>query len=119
MQLATRRDFALLAATQNKGLNGAPTTESTMMKSDMLEAAEARYLEALNAFISEANDNHHMAVLVDALTWTLARIAVGYGTATVAGDILGRLGRHMLQFSEHQRAQDEASKAREAGHLPH
>lgn len=90
-----------------------------MMKSDTLEAAEARYLEALDAFVSEANHNQHMATLVEALTWTLARIVVGYGTSTVAGDILGRLGRHMVDQSEQQRAQDEASKAREAGHLPH
>jgi hypothetical protein len=88
-----------------------------MMKSDTLEAAEGRYLEALNAFVSEANHNGHMTVLVEALTWTLARIAVGYGTPTVAGDILGRLGRHMVDHSEHQRAQEEASRARDAGGL--
>lgn len=88
-----------------------------MMKSDTLEAAEARYLEALDAFVSNANENQHMAALVEALTWTLARIAVGYGTPTVAGDILGRLGRHMVDQSEHQRAQEEASRARDAGGL--
>ena len=35
---------------------------------DTLEAAEARYLEAFNAFVSEANENQHMAALVDPLT---------------------------------------------------
>lgn len=90
-----------------------------MMKSDTLEAAEARYVEAFDAFVSEALENQHMAALVDALTWTLARIAVGYGTVTVAGDILGRFGRHIVDHSEQQRAQEEARKAREAGQLPH
>ena len=84
---------------------------------DTLETAEARYLDVLDAFVSEASHNQHMAALVEALTWTLARIAVGYGTPTVAGDILGRLGRHMVDQSEHQQAQDEASRAREAGGL--
>jgi hypothetical protein len=121
--VATRRDFALLAATENKGLNGAPTTESTMMKSNTpqaaLQAAEARYLEALNGFVSQAHEDKHMVALVEALTWTLARIAIGYGTSTVVGDILGRLGRHISDQSDRKRAQNEASKAREAGQLPH
>lgn len=87
-----------------------------MTKSETLAAAEARYLEALNAFVSEANDNQHVAALVEALTWTLARIAVGYGTPGT-GDILGRLGRHMAHLFERHRARDEASRAREAGGL--
>ena len=92
-----------------------------MMKSNTLQAAlqaaEARYLEALNGFVSQAHEDKHMVALVEALTWTLARIAVGYGTSTVVGDILGRLGRHMVDQSDRQRAQEEASRARDAGGL--
>jgi hypothetical protein len=92
-----------------------------MMKSDTLQAAlqaaEARYLEALNGFVFQANQDKHMVALVEALTWTLARIAVGYGTSTVVGDILGRLGRHMVDRSERQRAQEQASRVRDAGGL--
>jgi hypothetical protein len=87
-----------------------------MTKSDTLAAAEARYLQALNAFVSEANENQHVAALVEALTWTLARIAVGYGTPGT-GDILGRLGRHMMDLFERYRPRDEASRVREAAGL--
>jgi hypothetical protein len=94
-----------------------------MMKSETLQAAlqaaEARYLETLNRFVSQANEDKHMVALVEALTWTLARIVVGYGTSNVTGDILGRLGQHIVHHSDRQRAQNEASKAREAGQLPH
>ena len=82
---------------KTRQLNRAPTLESTL--NDTLEAAEARYLEVLDAFVSQASHNQHMVALVEALTWTLARIAVGCVTSTVAGDILGRLGRHMVDQS--------------------
>jgi hypothetical protein len=80
---------------------------------DTLKAAEARYLQAFDALLYEAKENQHMAALVDALTGTLARIAVGYGTPNVAGDILARLGRAMVGYAERQRAQGDASRVRD------
>jgi hypothetical protein len=59
-------------------------------------------------------------------TFTITPAKDGFGftpncltIATLAGDILGRLGRHMLTHSAQQRSQDEVSKARDAGQLPH
>lgn len=91
--------------------------ESTSMKSETPEAARTRYLESVNAFVADADENHQMAALVDVLTWTLARIAVGYGTPTVAGDILGRLGRHMMDLSAHRLELEEGDSVRETGGL--
>jgi hypothetical protein len=44
-----------------------------MSKEKALREAGARYTKALTAFVSEANEKQHMAALVEALTWTLAR----------------------------------------------
>lgn len=74
---------------------------------------------ALDGFVVEANENQSMAALVDSLTWTLARIAVGYGTPAVTGDILLRLGRHLGDHSERERAQQEANQTRVEGRPAH
>jgi hypothetical protein len=93
--------------------------ESTMKHLGALEAAGARYVEALDGFVVEANENQNMAALVDSLTWTLARIAVGYGASGVTADILLRLGRHLGDHSERQRAQEEANQGRVEGRRTH
>jgi hypothetical protein len=80
---------------------------------------EERYLKAIGALVEDAGEHDSTAILVEVLTWTLARIAVGYGTTGVSGDILLRLGRHMCDLTERKQAQDEAVKSRKAGHAAH
>jgi hypothetical protein len=80
---------------------------------------EERYLKAIGVLVEDAGDRDSTAILVEVLTWTLARIAVGYGTTGVSGDILLRLGRHMCDLTERRDAQAEAAKSRQAGHAAH
>ncbi len=80
---------------------------------------ELRYLNAANALLDDAVEHESPHILVDVLTWTLARMVVGYGAPAVAGDILRRLGEHIGTLAERQRAQQEAEQAKEEGRAPH
>ena len=63
-----------------------------------------------------------MEVLVDVLTWTLARIANGYGQPATA-DVLRRFADHLGDLALRQREQEAAKKearaAKRRGLRPH
>jgi len=80
---------------------------------------ELRYLNALNALLDDSVENESPRILADVLTWTLARMVVGYRAAAVAGDVLRLLGVHIGTLSERQRAREEAAKEKEEGRVPH
>jgi len=80
---------------------------------------ELRYLTAVNALLDDAVETESPRILADVLTWTLARMVVGYGAPTVAGDILRRLGEHIGTLAERRRASEEAAKEKEEGRVPH
>jgi len=80
---------------------------------------ELRYLTAVNALHDDAVETDSPRILADVLTWTLARIVVGYGAPSVAGDILRRLGEHIGTLADRRRAFEEAVKEKEDGRLPH
>ncbi len=81
---------------------------------------ELRYLTAANALLDDAVAHESPRILVDVLTWTLARMVVGYGApAVVAGDILRRLGEQIGTLAERRRAQQEAEQAKEEGRASH
>jgi hypothetical protein len=83
------------------------------------QQTELRYLNAVNALLDDAVETDSPRILVDVLTWTLARMVVGYGAPAVAGDILRRLGEHIGTLADRRRAQEEAEKEKEAGRAPH
>jgi len=83
------------------------------------EQVELRYINTANALLDDAVEHESPRILADVLTWTLARMVVGYGTPVVAGDILRRLGEHIGTLAERRRAQEEAEQAKEEGHAPH
>ena len=83
------------------------------------QQTELCYLNTANALLDDAVEHESPRILADVLTWTLARMVVGYSTPVVAGDILRRLGEHIGTLAERRRAQDEAERAKEDGHAPH
>jgi len=58
-------------------------------------------------------------ILVDVLTWELARLAIACDTPAAAADILKSLGKHMGEIVARRDAQAEAKAAKEKGALPH
>ena len=83
------------------------------------QQTELRYLNTANALLDDAVEHETPRILADVLTWTLARMVIGYGTPVVAGDILRRLGEHIGTLAERRRAQEEAAQAKEEGRPPH
>jgi len=79
---------------------------------------ELRYLNAANALLDDAVEHDSPRILVDVLTWTLARMVVGYGAPAVAGDVLRCLGEHISTLAERRCAQQEAQHAKEEGRAP-
>ena len=82
------------------------------------ELAERRYLKALDDLTADAWDGKHMHILADSLAWTLARVAVGCGTAAT-GDVLRRIGDYICKIETRRQAAEEAQRARQEGRLPH
>lgn len=80
---------------------------------------ELRYLNALEPLLVDALQHRSGHILVDVLTWTLARIAVGHGSVWIAGDIVRRLGDHMHTLAERERSREERQQATEGGHPEH
>ena len=81
------------------------------------QRAELRYMAAIDALVEDAREHRHVGVLVDVLTWHLARIGFANGMFA-AGDILRCLGGHFSHIAEQHAAQREAEAAKEAGHAP-
>lgn len=80
--------------------------------------ADERYVRALAAMVEDAVSNRRLEMLVDRLTSTLGSIGLNCGPR-VTGDILGRLGHHLIMADERRRAANEAEQARKEGRAPH
>ena len=80
---------------------------------------EMRYLKATDALVDDALENRSLDILVDVLTWELARLAIACDTPAAAADILKSLGKHMGEIVARRDAQAEAKAAKEKGALPH
>ena len=67
---------------------------------------ESRYVNAAKALLEDAAENDAPRILVDVLTWTLARVVAAYGTPEcryefasdrrIAGELLMKLGIWVL-----------------------
>ncbi len=82
------------------------------------QLAEMRYTQALGELLNDAGEGGHVAILADALAWSIAQIMVHFGAGAV-GDILRRTGGYVGQLSERREAQQEAEKAKKEGRKPH
>ena len=82
------------------------------------QQAELRYQTVVDPLVDHALEHRQVEVLVDVLTWHLARIGYGFGTHAVA-DIVRRFGAHLGEISAREAAAREAKEAKKAGHAPH
>jgi len=82
------------------------------------QQAEQRYLQAIETLVDDARANGYAEVLVEVLTWTLARIANAFGPPATA-DVLRRFGGHLGDLAQRARAQEEAKDAKKKGLRPH
>ena len=74
----------------------------------------ARYSDEITALVEDASKRGQLRLLIDVITWHLARLSCHYGVIAT-GHILERLGSHTSYIAEHQRAIAEANEAKEAG----
>jgi hypothetical protein len=79
---------------------------------------EQRYLAKLGELVDDALERKSIETLVEALTWTLARIGATYG-AGATGDILRRLGGHLCEITAREQAEREAAEAKKRGLATH
>ena len=80
------------------------------------EQVELRYLAALKTLVDDALEHRQVEILVDVLTWNLARIGYGYGVQSV-GDIVRRLGGHIGDIAQREAAVCEAAEEKKAGRM--
>jgi hypothetical protein len=80
------------------------------------EQVESRYMAALQTLVDDALEQRHVEILVEVLTWNLARIGYGYGVQSV-GDIVRRLGGHLGDIAQREAAVREAAEAKKAGRM--
>jgi hypothetical protein len=81
-----------------------------------VQHVESRYMAALQTLVDDALEHRHVEILVDVLTWNLARIGYGYGVQSV-GDIVRRLGGHIGDIAQREAAVREAAEAKKAGRM--
>ena len=82
------------------------------------QLADERYMRAMGEMVKDAVSNNRLEMLVDRLTETLGSIGLNCGPR-VTGDILGRLGHHLIQADARRRAENEAEEAKKEGRAPH
>ena len=81
------------------------------------EELQQRYAEALNAVYADAIERREVQIFADVLAWELAVIATRNGPQAT-GDILQRLGIHLMRLAATDEAKREADQAREQGRRP-
>ena len=78
------------------------------------DAAE-RYLDGLRALQRDAIGRGEMAEYKSAMTRALAGVIFAYDSPAITGDILRKLGGHVEEFAERDRAQRELESLQKAG----
>ncbi len=97
---------------------GTAAREETLADCTPDSLANERYVRALAAMVEDAVSNRRLEMLVDRLASTLGSIGLNCGPR-VTGDILGRLGHHLIMADERRRAANEAEQAKKEGRAPH
>ena len=78
----------------------------------------AHYSNQITALIEDALKCGKPRLLINVITWHLARLSAHYGVVA-AGYILERLGWHISYITECERAQAEAEAAKQIGGQSH
>ena len=99
--------------------NAGPTEgQSASGETLTAQEIERRYAAAVNVILDDADQRKAWHIFVDVLASTLASVACRWGPGS-AGDIVRRLGNHMVQIARREQAQREAEEAKNAGRKPH
>jgi hypothetical protein len=78
---------------------------------------ERRYIEVMNALFVDAVERRAINVFTDVVTWKLAMVAYHFGPGA-AGDVMRKLGAHLVSTAQAEEAQREAKQAEKAGRRP-
>lgn len=78
---------------------------------------ERRYIEVMNALLTDATERRAVNIFTDIVAWKLAMVAYHFGPGA-AGDIVRKLGAHLVTIAEAEQAQREAKQAEKAGRRP-
>ncbi len=82
------------------------------------EGVMQRYSEALYALYEDASKHQRVEIFVDAATLALAAIAIHFGPR-VTGDVMRKLGNHLIEREQAAMAEREAGKEGGSGNLLH
>lgn len=96
----------------------APESQPPLVEPMSDDQAETFYMATLGTLFDDAWTHGRLKMLADAATRTLAQTAVACGPGTT-GDILMRLGGHIMDLSRQREAQREADESRKKGRAPH
>lgn len=94
-----------------------PGEEQTPPEAVPARELERRYIEVMNALLADAHERGALNIFTDVVAWKLAMVAYHFGPGA-AGDIVRKLGAHLVTIAEAEQAQREANKAKKAGHQP-
>jgi len=95
----------------------APGEEPAPPEAVPAKELERRYIEVMNALLTDANERRAVNIFTDVVAWKLAMVAYHFGPGA-AGDIVRKLGAHLVTIAEAEQAQREAKQAEKAGRRP-
>ena len=78
---------------------------------------ERRYVEVMNALLTDATERRAVNIFTDIVAWKLAMVAYHFGPSA-AGDVMRKLGAHLATIAQAEDAQREAKQAEKAGRRP-
>jgi hypothetical protein len=104
---------------QSHSLDTEPVTHPQTQPADVPTDEELvrRYSFAIGDLVEDALKRGKHRIVIDALTWHLARFIVHFG-AVAAGNVFERIGAHTTYLTEHAQAQAEAEQAKQEGRKP-
>jgi len=94
-----------------------PREEQTPPEAVPAHELERRYIEVMNALLTDATERRAVHVFTDVVAWKLAMVAYHFGPGA-AGDVVRKLGAHLVKIAAAEEAQREAKQAEKAGRRP-
>ena len=95
----------------------APGEEQRPPEAVPAKELERRYIEVMNVLLTDATERRAVNMFTDIVAWKLAMVAYHFGPGA-AGDIVRKLGAHLVTIAEAKQAQREAKQAEKAGRRP-
>jgi hypothetical protein len=106
--------LASVGASPGQAVPGEAAAQASALPALSPQQVEQRYIEAANALLDDAIERSAVRVLADVLAWKLAVIGYHHGPGAT-GDVVQKLGFHLVKLDEVARAQQEAEQAAKEG----